>query len=255
MVQNVVGAHPEAQVVFALDLFLLLLRSRFALGFGRFWIGWGRWRRRLFRQLRPEVEASVNSEVGDKQSRTLAIVDGDDLLTWERRSIEVAPPCFVDTGARQVGGEGGAVVKLSIAVEVLAHNDVERAAGLVDDEGVDAEVSRDLHEPAQEHTAANIVRGSTVILMKVIGVRGKASWAGSIGIHLAQHVKAEKTRVFSVQVAIHDKPIAARRAFRVVFVDIFVDPEWPRSAGGVSRIVGARERRVDVAGEKEMLSA
>jgi hypothetical protein len=132
VVEDVLGRDAEAPGVPALDLLLFrlggLLRGRRRSdggGLGVLWGGCCFGGCRRLRDCRAEVEGAAEAEVDDEDAGAGAVVDRDDFLTGEGIGVEDAPLGVDDAGAGEVGGEGGAVVELGVAVDVVAEGDIE----------------------------------------------------------------------------------------------------------------------------------
>ncbi len=91
----------------------------------------------FLRQRLAEVEVLLQARIEDEGAGTFAVVDGNDGLAGDGICVEDTPLRVDDTGTGEVGGKRGAVVELVVAVEVLTDHDIERRAGLIDDEGIE----------------------------------------------------------------------------------------------------------------------
>src|SRR6185312_4018472 len=86
------------------------------------------------------------------------------------------------------GGEGGAVVELRIAVEVLSDEDVEGGAAECIHERAEVHIPGQRAAGAKGERVARIVRGAAVVGADVVLVRRKV--AGSIRLFETQIVEA-----------------------------------------------------------------
>src|ERR1700761_5758657 len=92
---------------------------------------------------RSPTKALVQTQLGIKKARTIAVVDGNDLLAGLRGRIEGAVRGVEDLAAGAIGGgEAGAIVVLRIAVEIVTDGDIERLVGCERDEEAGGETPR-----------------------------------------------------------------------------------------------------------------
>src|SRR6201985_501509 len=132
MIQYVVDLSAEGE-------FIRLWR-RF--GFGRR-LSIDRFGRGRCGRARSPTKALVQTQLGIKKARTIAVVDGNDLLAGLRVGIEGAVRGVEDLAAGAIGcREAGAIVVLRIAVEVVAYGDVEGLVGGERDEEVGGKTPR-----------------------------------------------------------------------------------------------------------------
>ncbi len=160
-------------------------------------------------------------------------VVGDGLLASERLGVKGSVARDDDAGPVEVGGEGGAVVELGVAVEVVVERDVEGQAAGRAQEGEAAEAKGQVAASAKGQLVAGAVGDGAVVRTKVVLIGGEIS-SIIIGVGPAVLVEAVGVKTaFELKVKVGVQASVPVEAGRVVLVDVLRAAERANPARGI----------------------
>ena len=176
-----------------------------------------------------------------------AVVDGDDCLSGHRLSVKVTERSLHDAWTREIGGEGGAIVKDGVAVEVDTRCDVEGGAGIGDHHRTERHAVFQGDVATDEQPVAYIECGAAVVRAGIVGIRRKTTCSCCVAVRHIKHVKAEEGNIVRANIEVGHKLVLTEDTARLVLIDVLI-----RSIGALT---GFRQRRVDVIAEQGMNAA
>src|SRR5882762_4267342 len=199
-----------------------------------------------------ETKGLAQTEIQGELRGAGQIVDGDDGLPAGGLRIEGAEAGGDSTfGRSEVGRERGTIVEERVAVHVASDGDVVGHARGRDHEWACPEAVRQGDRSAQEHALMDVVGRTPVVLIEIVLVRGKTTQTGNIAMDVVQRVVSEQREPGAgADIAIHDQLVLSENSLGFVLVDIVARQSGAIVAGGIVRVEGAGQGRVDVAGQQ-----
>src|SRR3989454_3249819 len=196
-----------------------------------------------------EAESLAQTKIQSEAPSAFGKVDRNNRLARLGSQIKATVRSSYDAGsAGRAGTECRARIEEGILVEVLPGGDIERNAGLRDEERADSKPIRQAYRAAKKKTMANVERGAAVILAHVEWIRGETPRAGSIAIGVAESVIAEKRKLRSHSNAgIHNELVLLEDAFGLILENILVRAVGPQAGDWIGRIQIGGEKLVDPA--------
>src|SRR5712692_5361247 len=189
----------------------------------------------------------AETKIQSKAPRAFRKVDRNNRLAWLRVQIEATILSSLDAASTGcAGGECRARIEDGILVKVLPGGDIERNAGLRDEERADSKRVGQAHGAAKKETMANVERGAAVVLAHIEWIRGETPCAGSIAVGVAESVIAEKRKLRPHSNAgIHNELVLLEDAFGLKLEDILARAIGPQAGDGIGGIHIGGEKLMD----------
>ena len=140
---------------------------------------------------------------------------------------------------------GGAVVELVVAVQVLPHGDVEWRPGIQDQKRADGNSKGRRIIAAQQEAVVDVEGGPAVVCAGIELIGRKVGCPRGIGLGEIENVKAEERELALADTEVGDQLILVIDAAGLILIDIFINAVGPHAGSG-GDVIGAGQKRVDV---------